>query len=49
MTASVVELSIDGYHLDTISHRAHTDEDINEGLRLFREQSGIGGRPGYKA
>ena len=49
VTASVVELSIDGYHLDTISHRAHTDEDINEGLRLFREQSGVAARTGYKA
>lgn len=49
VTASGVELSIDGYHLDTISHRAHTDEDINEGLRLFREQSGVAARTGYKA
>ena len=45
VTASVVELSLDGYHLDTITRRAHTDEDINEALRLFREQSGIADRP----
>jgi hypothetical protein len=49
VTATVVELSMDGYHLDTITHRAHTDEDINEGLRLFREQSASVGRSGYKA
>jgi hypothetical protein len=45
VTASMVELSLDGYHLDTITRRAHTDEDINEALRLFREQSGIADRP----
>jgi hypothetical protein len=45
VTASVVELALDGYHLDTITRRAHTDEDINEALRLFREQAGIAGRP----
>ena len=45
VTASVVDLSLDGLHLDTITRRVPSEDDINEGLRLFREQSGIPGRP----
>ncbi len=45
VTASVVELSLDGFHLDTITRRVPSEDDINEGLRLFREQAGIADRP----
>ena len=45
VTASVVELSLDGFHLDTIMRRVPSEDDINEGLRLFREQARIADRP----
>lgn len=45
VTASTVELSLDGFHLDTITRRVPSEDDINEGLRLFREQAGIADRP----
>jgi hypothetical protein len=41
----VVELSLDGFHLDTITRRLPSEDDINEGLRLFREQAGVADRP----
>jgi hypothetical protein len=45
VTASVVELSLDGFHLDTMMRRVPSEDDITEGLRLFREQAGIADRP----
>jgi hypothetical protein len=41
VTASLVEMSLDGYALDSIRSRLPTEEDINEGLQLFRAASGI--------
>lgn len=44
ITASVVELSLDGYHFDTLSGRQASGEDIDEWLQLFREPNGAGRR-----
>jgi hypothetical protein len=44
VTASLVEMSLDGYPLDRIKSRVPTEEDINEGLQLFRAASGVARR-----
>lgn len=44
VTASLVEVSLDGYCLDRVRSRLPTEEDINAGLQLFRAASGIARR-----
>lgn len=44
VTASLVEMSLDGYRLDSVRSRLPSEEDINAGLQLFRAAAGIARR-----
>lgn len=44
VTASFVELSINGRHFDTLNGRMASGEDIDEWLQVFRESNGTGRR-----
>ena len=44
ITASVVELALDGQRFDTLTRRIPSEEDITEAIMLFRESKGLGHR-----